>query len=115
MPSSSFSLVRFFWVIAKYGHYSHISVQIKGNFSALKTGWGGGKDLNPWYRSEWRKGRRFRKLRGINQFRILRQTGCSPFDTLNSAVSRLSRGEAPAIVWLKWSFQAPPHATLVRA
>jgi hypothetical protein len=47
------------------------------------------------------RSRRLRKLRGINEFRILRETACSPFDTLTVRFREASRGEALATVWLK--------------
>jgi hypothetical protein len=56
-------------IIAKYGHYSRISAPSEGNFSAVQTAWRRERDSNPRYRSEWRKSRRLRKLRGINWFR----------------------------------------------
>lgn len=55
-------------IIAKYGRYSHVPVQSERSFSAVQTAWRSGVDSNPRYRSEWRKSRRLRKLRGINWF-----------------------------------------------
>ena len=88
-------------IIAKYGHFPGISDEEEPIFSAVQTAWRRERDSNPRYRSEWRKSRRLRKLRGISWFEILQQTACSPFDTLNSRFRETSRGEAPAIVWLK--------------
>ncbi len=56
-------------MIAKYGHYSRISVQSERNFSAVQTAWRSGKDSNPRYRSETCKSRRVRKLHGIKSFK----------------------------------------------
>jgi hypothetical protein len=75
-------------IIAKYRHCSCISEQGERSFSAMQTAWRSGEDSNPRYRSETCKSRRLRKLRIINQFRNSPETACSPFDTLNSAVSR---------------------------
>ena len=46
------------------------------------------------------KSRRLRKLHGIRQFRILRETVCSPVHTLTVRFRESSRGEALAIVRL---------------
>jgi hypothetical protein len=56
-------------ILAKYGHFLHISEEEGPTFSAVQTAWRCGKDSNPRYSSEWRKSRRLRKLRGINWFR----------------------------------------------
>ena len=71
-------------------------------FSAVQTTWRRAKDSNSRYRSEWRKSRRLRKLRGINRFRD------SPADCLlpirrakQCGFAETSWGEALAIVWLK--------------
>ena len=77
---------------------------------AVQTAWPRGVDSAPRYSSEWRKSRRLRKLRGINQFRNSPETACSPLDTLISAVSRSSRGQALVIVWLKVVTSEPQSA-----
>ena len=56
-------------IIVKYGHLSRISRVGEPTFSAVQTAWRREMDSNPRYRSEWRKSRRLRKLRGINWFR----------------------------------------------
>jgi hypothetical protein len=60
-------------IIAKYGHYSHISARSERNFSALQTAWRRKCDSNSHYRFESRNPRRnspsFRPLIKANGIR----------------------------------------------
>src|ERR1700719_1916333 len=97
--------------IAKMGIFRIFRGKGRRDFSAVKTCWRRERDSNPQYRSEWRKSRRLRKLRGINWFKN------SPADCLPPIRHAKRCGfakllEALAIVWLKVIYRRLPSGQM---
>ena len=102
--------------IAQYRPFSHILPRLRQGFSAVQTAWRSGEDSNHWYRSERRKGRRLRKLQGINNLaRESIDAWCYPTDQTSAVSGPIERRIASDSVAEMGHFGVPLRAKLVSA